>query len=145
MRGRSISQFWHPSARLLLASLTSLSSLSVDATLLGNPLSIPALDLVLAAKTRDLECFSTRLQLLTAHSAFFLLWASISIPRLVYFLRCALAFVLRGWLVAYDEVLKTAVETILNCSLSPEAWMQSSLPVGLGGLGIRQTVHTAIL
>ena len=44
----------------------------------------------------------------------------------------------------YDAALKSTLEEILNCSLSPEARLQLSLPVNLGGFGIRQAVHTAL-
>ncbi|KAF2891281.1 hypothetical protein ILUMI_14892, partial [Ignelater luminosus] len=43
----------------------------------------------------------------------------------------------------YDAKLKSSLEGILNISLSRDAWLQSSLPVKMGGLGIRYSVNMA--
>lgn len=37
-----------------------------------------------------------------------------------------------------------AMEGILNCSLTPQSWLQSSLLVKEGGLGVRHAVDVAI-
>ncbi len=108
------------------------------------PLTNEAMEVVLATKTAQLALFSQRLQQLSAHSPFFLLRASISIPRLIYFLRCAPTWRKIDALAQYDATLKDALEAILNCSLSEAAWMQSSLPVKEGGLGVRHAVVVAI-
>ncbi|XP_021959247.1 uncharacterized protein LOC110855135 [Folsomia candida] len=115
-----------------------------SAMLLGAPLTNEALGVVLATKTQQLATFSQRLLDLSAHSAFFLLRASISIPRLIYFLRCAPSWRKLDALAHYDATLKDALEGILNCTLSEAAWMQSSLPVKEGGLGLRHAVDVAI-
>jgi hypothetical protein len=47
-------------------------------------------------------------------------------------------------LEAYDSVLRSALEAIINVEFSSEAWLQSSLPVKLGGLGVRHAVETAV-
>ncbi|XP_021953585.1 uncharacterized protein LOC110850460 [Folsomia candida] len=106
-----------------------------SAMLLGSPLTNEALEVVLATKSQQLATFSQRLLGLSAHSAFFLLRASISIPGLIYFLRCAPSWRKMDALTHYDATLKDALEGILNCTLSEAAWMQSSLPVKEGGLG----------
>ncbi|KAF2884611.1 hypothetical protein ILUMI_21561 [Ignelater luminosus] len=43
----------------------------------------------------------------------------------------------------YDATLKSSLEAILNISLSRDAWLQSSLPVNMGGLGIRYSLYMA--
>src|SRR5205823_9108920 len=83
-------------------------------------------------------------QSLTAHSAFYLLRSSISTPRLIYFLRCAPSWRRSEDLQDYDGALRSALETILNCDLGEEGWLQSSLPVKLGGLGIRHALDVAL-
>ena len=47
-----------------------------DTTLLGSPITSSALEAVLKKKTENLRNSSSRLQQLTAHSAFYLLRAS---------------------------------------------------------------------
>lgn len=114
------------------------------ATLLGAPLTDEAIERVMESKISQLAAFGNRLLQLSAHSAFFLLRASISIPRLIYFLRCAPSWRNHASLLAYDNTLKLVLEGITNCFLSPESWIQSSLPVSKGGLGTRHAVSTAI-
>lgn len=114
------------------------------ATLLGAPLTDSAIEKIMEKKTSQLSTLGDRLRQLSSHSAFFLLRASISIPRLIYFLRCAPTWRNHAALLLYDNALKIAVEGILNCSLSPDSWSQSSLPVKFGGLGVRHAVETAI-
>jgi len=132
-------------AESILAAAPSIKVFgSCDAVLLGAPISDEAISGVLGIKTKALATFARRLKCLSAHSAFFLLRASVSIPRLIYFLRCAPTW--RQWdsLKEYDAVLKTTMESILNCELSSEAWLQSSLPVQEGGLGVRHAVDMAV-
>jgi len=58
------------------------------ATLLGSPLTEGAIEGVISAKTAKLVDSTERLAALTSHSAFFLLRVSVSLPRLINFLRC---------------------------------------------------------
>ncbi|OXA58286.1 Retrovirus-related Pol polyprotein from type-2 retrotransposable element R2DM [Folsomia candida] len=115
-----------------------------SAMLLGVPLTDEAIPTILGAKTEEMEKISTRLLKLSSHSAFFLLRASISTPRLIYFLRCAPTWRRFDALTLYDAKLKNAMEGIINCSLSPQSWLQSSLPVNKGGLGVRHAIDVAI-
>ncbi|XP_035711494.1 uncharacterized protein LOC118436923 [Folsomia candida] len=114
------------------------------AVLLGAPLTDEAIESVVGTKTDQLAKLGARLLELSSHSAFFPLRASISTPRLIYFLRCAPTWRRFDALTLYDAKLKESMEGILNCSLSPQSWLQSSLPVGDGGLGVRHAVDVAI-
>lgn len=100
-----------------------------SATLLGAPITDQAIGAILTNKTEQLAKLSQRLRQLSSHSGFYLLRASISIPRLIYFLRCAPTWRNFNALTHYDTTLRDVLEGILNCSLSEDAWMQSSLPV----------------
>jgi hypothetical protein len=113
-------------------------------TLLGSPLTLLATEVVLEEKTAKLKSGTALLKKLSAYSAFFLLRMFVSLPRLIYFLRCAPAFRLRSHLIDYDASLKKALEETLNCAFTPESWAQSSLTVKMGGLGIRHALDTAI-
>lgn len=115
-----------------------------ESTLLGAPLNDNSARNVLEQKTFDFQKMSSRLANLSSHSAFFLLRTSISTPRLIYFLRCYSSWRFDTEISHYDEALKLALERIVNCQLSPEAWSQSSLPVKLGGLGIRHASESAL-
>ncbi|KAF2897475.1 hypothetical protein ILUMI_08705 [Ignelater luminosus] len=111
--------------------------------LLGVPLKDEAIDAILQTKTEALDIMTKRLLLLSRHSTFFLL-ASLSIPRLIYFLRCSPTWRKMSLLEKYDATLKSSLETILNISPSRDAWLQSSLTVKMGGFGIRHSVNMAI-
>ena len=85
---------------------------------------------------------SGRLKELHAHDALFLLKHCLSIPRLTYFLRCSPCYK-NGILDRYDELIKETLKAILNVKLEEEAWIQSTLPVASGGLGIRKAKDIA--
>ena len=68
-----------------------------------------------------------------------------AIPKLTYALRTAPCFTKPNILNSYDLVIKEALQSILNTSLSEEAcWAQSTLPVKQGGLGIRLASDIAL-
>ena len=112
--------------------------------LLGAPLTNEAASIVLRQKSEMLSLMSERLNILTSHVAFFLLRASVSIPRLNYFLRCYPCWKTPDALALYDSTLTTTLENILNVKFSEDSRKQSSLPVRHGGLGIRSAVDIAI-
>ena len=41
------------------------------------------------------------------------------------------------WLEVFDSTLRAGISKVLNVDLSNNQWLQASLPVGEGGLGIR--------
>lgn len=43
-----------------------------------------------------------------------------------------------------DTHLKTALENIVNVRMNEVQWLQSSLPVNYGGLGIRSLLHISL-
>src|SRR6218665_571869 len=47
-------------------------------------------------------------------------------------------------LVAYDQRLRKGLEDILNINLTDTQWIQSTLPIAMGGLGIRRVSSLAI-
>jgi len=115
-----------------------------SATLLGSPLTKSALRRVLGEKTATFSKFSKHLGKLSSQSPFLLPRASISIPRLVYFLRCAPAWKEEDQLSAYDKALRQAMEAVLNCRLEDDSWDQATLPVKQGGVGVRCAMGVAL-
>ena len=78
-----------------------------------------------------------RLGLLTSHDALLLLHHSFAIPKVLYILRTAPCFV-SDRLEKFDDVLCNVLSNILNVDLALEStWLQASLPVRVGGIGIR--------
>jgi hypothetical protein len=105
-------------------------------TLLGAPILDASVDVVLAQKIADLIRLGNRLTILDPHDALFLLRHCFSLPKLLYVLRAAPCFQ-SDCLDQYDNVIRTTLEAVLNNTLNDRAWQQASLPVDLGGLGIR--------
>jgi len=114
-----------------------------DAILLGSPLLPGAcVDGVVAAKREELRTLAERLPLMPAHDSLFLLRNVVTIARLVYTLRTAPCSG-SPELVLYDDLLKTTLCAALNVELTEGGWLQASLPVRWGGLGVRSAALLA--
>ena len=115
------------------------------ATLLGSPIGDP--DSVTSAvvdKTTSLKRVCERLNALSAHDALLLLRHSFAITKALYLLRTAPCFDSPA-LIGYDSVLRSALSSITNTHLGvdSQAWFQATLPIKLGGLGIRRATDLA--
>ena len=112
-------------------------------TILGAPvLEGRAVDNVLKVKIATLERSIKRLSTLQSHDALCLLKNSIAIPKQLYILRTS-PCTNNPLLQQFDMVLKNELETILNVQLSDTQWKQASLPVHMGGLGVRSACMLA--
>ena len=78
----------------------------------------------------------TRIQNIDCHDAYYLLKHCFSIPKLLFFLRSAPLFDCSN-LDDFDVLLRTGLGKILNIDIDTRIWKQASLPVKIGGLGIR--------
>ncbi|KAF0297116.1 hypothetical protein FJT64_005439 [Amphibalanus amphitrite] len=86
-----------------------------------------------------------RLQALEeAHQAFFLLKSYVSLPRVLYLLRSSPAYRHPALLVKIDETVRCGMEAITNVRLRGDSWRQATLPVNLGGLGVRMVTDVAL-
>ena len=78
-----------------------------------------------------------------SQDALLLLRHSFAIPKMLYVLRTAPCF-LSSELKVFDNLLRNIFSSIGNVSMTSEpAWLQASLPVRAGGIGIRRTVQLA--
>jgi len=118
--------------------------LTVDnSELLGAPITTgAAMDRALTSRCDDLERASTRLSLIAAHDALILLRASFSAPKLLHTLRASPCGG-HPALERFDKILRRCVCTITNSDLTDLQWIQASLPVRNGGLGIRRVSSLA--
>ena len=108
-----------------------------DLTLLGAPVQKgKAVDKALDTKTTELKTAIGRLSLLPAHDVLCLLRNALAMSKLLYILRTAP----RGGnprLTIFDDALRQGLSSILNVSLIDDQWLQASMPVQNGGLGVR--------
>ena len=65
----------------------------------------------------------------------FLFENCISIPKLLYSLRCAACY-MSDVLPQYDDVIRLTLKATLNVDLTDTIWSQATLPVSSGGLGV---------
>ena len=92
-----------------------------------------------------MEKLIRRLQALEeAHQAFFLLKSYVSLPRVLYLLRSSPAYRHPALLVKIDETVRCGMEAITNVRLRGDSWRQATLPVNLGGLGVRMVTDVAL-
>ena len=115
-----------------------------DLTLLGAPILPAAIESVLNKKLEDLKLMTDRLTEIDAHEALFLLRHCFSIPKMTYVLRTSPCFMENLILKNYDDLIKSALQKILNISLSEEPWNQCTLPINLGGLGLKMASEVSL-
>ena len=89
-----------------------------------------------------LKSMGERIGHLHPHDALTLLCHSLAIPKLLHILRTAPCF-LSSVFTEYDSVLQDTLSAISNIKLSDVSWMQATLLVKSGGLGIRSAVNLA--
>ena len=123
----------------------SIQHISVSrAVLLGAPIgNSEGIDASLSNKLTEFQRLANKLKQLSAHDAFFLLKNCFSLPKLQYILRCA-PCAESQILLEYDNVIRDSLQSILNITLSEPAWLQATLPVKRGGLGVRLASQVAL-
>ena len=68
---------------------------------------------------------------------FTLLRSCLSLPKFVFLLRTFPLPVIQDAIEAFDVVLHSAVSDIVGAQLSDWSWVKATLPVSLGGIGVR--------
>ena len=112
-------------------------------SLLGAPIFEDGIENALTLKLSILKKTCSRLTLLERHDALFLLRNVFFLPKLLYLLRsspCFHSHILKD----IDATIHACLENITNCVLGPLTFEQATLPVRLGGLGVRQSVDLSL-
>ena len=111
--------------------------------LLGAPiLPGPEMDSILEARCLDLERAIDRLTNLSSHDALVILRAAFGSPVILNILRSSPCFG-NPILERFDSIVRAGLESIVNCRLDDPAWVQATLPIRDGGLGIRSVAVLA--
>ena len=143
--GAPDSAFRDPAIDAVRAALPNVTETELDNLyLLGSPLTDGDIAAAGEAASTIVERLCARLRGLDSHTAVFFLSHHVSAPRLAYLLRSAPAFKEQVTLKNIDDAVRATFEAVANVTTSPEAWEQASLPVKLGGLGIRSVVALAL-
>ena len=128
-----------PTRKAMVFEVPGLHNVSCSqATLLGSPIGkVECISDTIKEKTELLKLMGGRLSHLQSLDALLLLRHSFAIPKVLYTLRTAPCF-LSPDLETFDETLRTSLTSIVNVRLDDvSAWLQASLPVRAGGIGIR--------
>ena len=72
-----------------------------------------------------------------------LLRSCLSICKVTHLLRCVPSSFLSSFLSRFDIRLRECLNRILCCGFSDSSWLQATLPFRLGGLGLRESGHSA--
>ena len=114
-----------------------------EAILLGSPIgSKSSIDESISSKIAALKVLGERITLLLAHDALCLLRSAFTLPKLLFLLRAAPCY--QSQKVAdFDKLQRALLESLCNISLDDHSWLQASLPINSGGLGIRSAVLLA--
>ena len=113
-------------------------------SLLSTPIwNLELLNSTIEAKTQRLQLMGKRLSSLRSQDALCLLRHSFAIPKVLFILRSAPCF-LSNKLEAFDRLLRSLLSIILNINLDHDgSWLQATLPVRDGGLGVRRAAQLA--
>jgi len=115
-----------------------------DLVLLGFPLFPgPMLDKTWSDRCNDLSRAVERLSMVGSQYALILLRASFSAPRVHHLLRFSPS-VDHETLTTFDDLLRSALSQITNSNLTDTQWLQASLPIKDGGLGVRRVASLAL-
>src|SRR6218665_2498411 len=99
--------------------------------------------IALEARSRELLHALDRLGNIARHEALVLLRYSLGSSKLLHILRCSPCAGHPG-LQRFDSALRDGLGKVLNLSLSDDQWLQASLPIKAGGLGIRLATSLAL-
>ena len=80
----------------------------------------------------------------TVYQALFILKNSLSLPKLLYVLRCAECWKFPEKFEAFDQHIKITLEKVTNIPMSPDVWKQATLPIAMGKLGLQKAADTAL-
>ena len=65
-------------------------------------------------------------------------------PKLMYLLRSSTTFQHQDLLADFDDCLKSCATDICNVSFDDIGWIQASLPIRMGGIGLRRASDFAL-
>lgn len=113
-------------------------------SLLGSPLTDEALNICLKSKKDCLQNLLSRLNDLPSHISYVILKHCFSSPKFTHVLRCYPTWHCRNTLDEIDNSFRLALEKLCNNVIDQTTWKQASLPVNMGGLGIRSISSLAL-
>ena len=115
-----------------------------DVIHLGSPLTSTAIRPQFQHKLSIFNAMTEKLSLFDRHPAYFLLKNCFSMPKLMYLLRSSPIFHYPDLLADFDDCFKSCVTDICNDSFDDICWIQTTLPIRLGGIGLCRASDLAL-
>lgn len=112
--------------------------------LLGSAIFPEAISSIIVEKTGEMSLLVDRLKLLHSHHDLFILINWLAIPKLMYLLRTSPTWNCVTELRSLDVKIRVGLSNITNAGIREQSLDQATLPVKLGGLGIRTTEELSI-
>ncbi|KAJ0181588.1 hypothetical protein K1T71_002310 [Dendrolimus kikuchii] len=112
--------------------------------LLGSPVFDESFSSFVEDKIVNFQSKLSNLKQLNTHSAYFIIRHCVFTPNFTYVLRCSPLWRHSSILNNLDNIIRQTLTSILNISLDDRSWTQASLPIRLGGLGIRKISDVAL-
>lgn len=115
-----------------------------DLNLLGAPIleeGFPKFSRKIVSK---MEIMFERLKCLNSHTALFILRNCFAIPKLTYLMRTTPVWMFQDFTMNFDNKIKDLLESLLNVSLNNKQWIQATMPINFGGLGIRRLCDVSL-
>jgi len=115
-----------------------------SASLLGAPIMEGSeLDQTLQHRNADLRRAVDRLRSLPSHDSLVLIRSSLSVPKITHLLRCSPCSE-HPALTEFDQTVRDGLCVIANSQITDSQWIQATLPVRDGGLGLRRASQLAL-
>ena len=124
--------------------LENVSFVKEDVILLGSPLTSTTICPQFQHKLSIFKEMTEKLPLLDRHPAYFILKKCFSMPKLMYLLRSSPTFQHTDLLADFDDCLKSCATDICNVSFDDVGGIQATLPIRLGGIGLRRASDLAL-
>ena len=106
--------------------------------LLGSPIFDESFPTFIDNKIQNFNDVSERLFKINLHSAFTIIRYCCFGPKFTYSLRSSHLWKHPQLLEKVDKIIRNTLTSILNVALDDRAWQQATLPIRLGGLGVRK-------
>ena len=115
-----------------------------DVILLGSPFTSTAIRPQFQHKFSIFKAMTEKLSILDRYPAYFLLKNCFSMPKLTYLLRSSPSFQHPDLLDDFDDYLKSCATDICNVSFDDIGWIQATLSIRLGDIGLCRASHLAL-
>ncbi|XP_061723449.1 uncharacterized protein LOC133529685 [Cydia pomonella] len=139
----SMSESSFSALQTLLPGIKRLDKASLS--LLGAPIFPEGVSAALRTKKDALVAARNHLTNLSSHVSMTLLRHCFATPRMTYILRTSPSWQFPESAKEIDQELKSTLQLILNVDLTDTQWIQASLPIRHGGLGIRRVEDIGLI